>query len=146
MRTLLFAIAALVFAVFGRSGGGGDGGVWILPQSRILSGPHSGAGGHCRMGPPRDWTVVTVGKTDLILKLPSEMGVTMTQVVEQVSHLPLPVPVVGQAVLITPQVLNAVLNAPLPGEAEGVIIDTNQRGFVIVMRRVSATDVRIEIY
>lgn len=145
MRTLLLAIAAFVFAVFARSGGGGDGGVWILPQSRILGGP-GGGGGHCRMLPPRDWRVVTVGKFDLVLKLPAEMGVSTAQIVESTTHVALPAPVVGQAVLIPPQTLNAVLNAPGPGEAEGVILDTNQRGFVIVLRRVSATDVRIDVY
>lgn len=146
MRTLLLAVAAFVFAVFARGVGGGDGGVWILPQSRILGGPGGGSGGHCRMLPPRDWRVVTVGKSDLVLKLPVEMGVSTAQIVECATQVALPAPVVGQAVLITPQTLNAVLVAPGPGEAEGVIVDANQRGFVIVLRRLSATDVRIDVY
>lgn len=145
LRTLLLAIAAFVFALFGRaSGGGGDGGVWILPGSRPVCGvPIAGAQ---VLVPPRDWRVLSAPKSDLVMQLPAEMGVAAAQIFDRQTGAPLPVAVVGKTLTIPLRTLQFVLAQQGSSFAQGLVCDASGRGFVVVIRRVSATDLRVEIY
>jgi hypothetical protein len=145
LRALLLALATFVFAMFGRStGGGGDGGVWILPQSRhVCSLPTSGAQ---VMTPPRDWRLLSAPKTGLDMKLPIEMGVSAALIVDRHTRIPLPVVIVGKTMTLPLQAMQALLASPGAGIADGLVLDASGRGFYVIVRRISATDLRVEIY
>lgn len=145
MRTLLLAIAAFVFALFGSaSGGGGDGGVWILPRSSHVCGmPTSGAQ---VLTPPRDWRALSAPKADLVMQLPPEMGVAAAQLLDRQTGAPLPVSVAGKTLTIPLSTLRFVLAQPASSVAVGIVLDANGMGFVVMVRRVSATDLRVEVY
>jgi len=145
LRTLLLAIAAFVFALFGRaSGGGGDGGVWILPSSRSVCGlPLAGAQ---TLVPPRDWRALSAPKSDLVMQLPPEMGVAAAQLFDRQTGAPLPIAVVGKTLTIPLRTMQFVLAQQGASFVHGLVCDASGRGFVVVIRRVSATDLRVEIY
>lgn len=145
LRALLLALATFLFAMFGRStGGGGDGGVWILPQSRhVCSLPTSGAQ---VMTPPRDWRLLSAPRSKLEMKLPMEMGSAVALLVDRHTRIPLPVTIVGKTMTLPLQAMQALLASPGPGIAEGLVLDASGRGFYVIVRRTSATELRVEIY
>ena len=144
MRTLLLAIAALEFALFGSaSGGGGDGGVWILPRSSHVCGlPASGAQ---TLTPPRDRRSLSAPKADLVMQLPPEMGVAAAHLVDLSSGASLPVSVAGKTLTIPLRTLQFVLAQTGSGVAQGLVLDASGRGFLVLVRRVSATELRVEV-
>lgn len=145
LRTLLLALAAFVFALTGiSSGGGGDGGVWILPcSSHVCSFPTSGAQVQL---PPRDWRTLSLPKADLVMQLPSEMGAATAQLIDRRTRIALPVRIVGKTVTIPLATLTFLLAQSASAAADGLFLDANGLGFVISIRRVSATDLRVEIW
>jgi hypothetical protein len=145
LRALLLALAAFVFALAGMSaGGGGDGGVWILPRSNhVFSIPTSGAQ---VLTPPRDWRTATAPKTDFVMQLPSEMGAATAHVVDRRTGIALPIRIVGKTVTIPLASLQALLAQSNGASADGLIVDANGLGLLLTIRRVSATDVRIDVW
>ena len=145
LRTLLLALAAFVFALAGMSaGGGGDGGVWILPRSNhVCSIPTTGAQ---VLLPPRDWRTVSTPKADLVMQLPSEMGAAVAQVVDRATRVALPIRIVGKQMTIPLASLQVLLLQQGPMVADGLGVDASGFGLRLAIRRMSATDLRIEVW
>jgi hypothetical protein len=121
---LLFAFAvaiALALPGFGDEGGGGDGGVWVLPAC---------AQGPAPCGEARDVrTGVAVGR-DLVLQVSQGCGPTTATFVDEMSGVPVSLQVSGSLVRVPSSLLMALTQLPSPS-ATIVIMDSQHRGYVI---------------
>lgn len=128
-RVLLACLAALFCSLPVTSadgGGGGDSGVWILPNSLpVMAQP---MGNPFLRAPRAERTMATLN-TGMTMVMPPQMGAPISQLFEMPTHQPLPSIISGDRVTLTLATLMAIRDGT--GLAEGLIIDLNGNGFIL---------------
>lgn len=132
MTTFHRALLAMLFAAWlampsvGDEGGenASGGGVWILPCAAIVDESALAGGG----SPRAQLTGHAVGE-ELRMQVASNMGCASAVLVSSLSSDPVPVQVCGSVVKLSKQLLQTLAVGRVP--AQLVIVDANQRGYVI---------------
>lgn len=131
LRSLFAAVLALWLAHPGVGGDGGENGsgsgVFILPHSGFFSSTSS------LCGPGRQTITLNDLTRDATLTTSSEMGSPVATLVDQVSGVPIALPVSGKNVILPAAVMQNLLQAGV-AEARILVVDGCQRGYQILLR------------
>lgn len=146
LQTLLIALASLLLALAGPGaapGGGGESGVWVLPlASNVACMPLNAAES---MRSPRDWRAVAPSSGPLQMKVSADVSAPAAVLYDSGTQLSLPLVVSGNRVLLPVRTEEALLAPTSAGMATGAIVGANGRGYLIRIRRTSATGLIVEI-
>jgi hypothetical protein len=126
LRVLVAAALALALALpaVGDEGGENTGGmgVWVLPRwSFVAAVP----------GPVRDCRQAHPIGADCVMQISSECGPAAATLVDELSGLPVSLPVSGSLVRIPATLLQALAQSSAP--ATVVVADSEQRGYVMTI-------------
>ena len=129
-----FSVAALLAlwlampSVGGEGGENGGGtGVWILPRCEFLSGDPLAVGA---LGVPLATRSFSTLTHDVSLYGSSECGQIVATLIDSVSCVPMPLPVVGRNAVIPSSVLQGLRAAGI-SHAQVVMMDAAHQGYVI---------------
>ncbi|HEB52576.1 MAG TPA: hypothetical protein ENI87_04890 [bacterium] len=129
LRNIFALLVALCLAVPANGDPGGENaggtGVWILPTCAQVIAP--------TFDPTQQPRTVKAGiaaSADLNMKISSGMGVPTATFVDDLTGLPIPLPVSGRMVTLPAHLMQSLVASPDPN-ATIVIVDANQVGYVI---------------
>lgn len=127
IRTLLaFVLAVLVaLPIVGSDGGenGGGTGIWILPRATCLASGHGTT--------PVDQKSVPSLSADLVMQVSSECGACTATLVDDVTGLPVALPVVGSRIRVPASLLQAL--AAGSTKASIVVLDDAGMGYAMTL-------------
>jgi hypothetical protein len=142
IRTLFAALVALLFALPGIGGDGGEGpglGFWILPRAGAVT-----SGVTCNLQAPRD-AITWVGlERSIQIRLSSEVGQAVAVVTDSVSGFTIPLTVVGRDVPLPGQVVQSLAAAGVSC-AQIVVMDAARTGYVLQLR-IDGNSVSLQVY
>jgi len=147
IRTFVAALLALWLAMpsVGGEGGenGGGGGIWILPHCDMLSGdPLANA----PVGTPRSSRAFATLSQSVTMQGSNTLGQVVATLIDPVSCIPMPLPVLGRSATVPSSVLLGLQAAGI-ANAQIVIMDAAHQGYVIhVFLDLAASTATFSIY